>query len=69
MIFNNVTNIRPKKFTRANFWTFVLEPLLLWGYLEGKKKLPGRDLWKTEYYARRPFYEELIRNVSMNNFL
>ena len=68
LIFNDVTSIKPKKFTRPNFWTFVLEPLLIWEYLEEKKILRERDLWKTGYYARGPFYEELIRNVSIDKF-
>ena len=67
MIFNDVTSIRPNKFARPIF-TFVLEPLLLWDYLEEKKILQERDLWKTGYYARGPFYEELIRNVSIDKF-
>ena len=39
LIFNDVTSIRPKKFTRPNFWSFVLEPLLIWKYLEEKEIL------------------------------
>ena len=68
LIFNDVTSIRPKKFTRPNFWTFVLEPLLIWEYFEEKKILRERDLWKTGYYAHGPFYEELIRNVTIDKF-
>ena len=39
LIFNDVTSIRLKKFTRPNFWSFVLEPLLIWKYLEEKEIL------------------------------
>ena len=68
LIFNDVTSIRPKKFTRPNFWLFFLEPLLIWKYLEEKEILRERNLWKTGSYVRGPFYEELIRNVNIDKF-
>ena len=68
LIFNDVTSIRPTKFTRPNFWLFFLEPLLIWKYLEEKEILRERNLWKTGSYVRGPFYEELIRNVNIDKF-
>ena len=45
--------MHPVKFCKENLWTYILSPLMIWGYL-------GR---------RGPYHEELLSNMSTKYYI
>lgn len=58
---NLISSIKPLKFGRENFWTYILHPLFIWEYLESVKLETINDNMEQ---MEQMFQEEYMRNVS-----